>query len=241
LKSDAINYDDFIKFECGNAVILFSTAKDGLNFNKNTNEGLLNLKKVKEYYQLQDIGYLNQIHSDKILSFDDRINNQEGDALVTDKTKTAVGIFTADCVPVILVDTSKGVIAAIHSGWKGTKALIVSKAIERLQESYGSISKDIKVYIGPHIGACCYEVSSDLIEEFTREDIYSNIKINNNNNNNKLDLQKCIIAQLTAKGIKQTNISTTNICTACNKQHELYSYRFSQNKLGRMFSFVYLK
>lgn len=238
MKSDAINYDDFIKFECGNAVILFSTAKDGLNFNKNTNEGLHNLKKIKEYYQLQDVGYLNQIHSDKILTFDDRINNQDGDALITDKTKTAVGIFTADCVPVILVDTSKGVIAAIHSGWKGTKALIVSKAFERLQETYGSISKDIKAYIGPHIGGCCYEVSSDLIEEFTSEDIYSNIKISNNN---KLDLQKCIMAQLMAKGIKQTNICTTSICTACNKQHELYSYRFSQNKLGRMFSFVYLK
>lgn len=238
MESDTINYDKFIKFECGNAVILFSTAKNGLNFNKNTNEGLHNLKKIKENYQLQDVGYLNQIHSDKILSFDIRVNNQEGDALITDKTKTAVGIFTADCVPVILVDNSKGVIAAIHSGWKGTKALIVSKTIERLQETYGSISKDIKVYIGPHIGGCCYEVSSDLIEEFTSEDIYCNIKISNKN---KLDLQKCIMAQLMSKGIKETNISTTNICTACNKQYELYSYRFSQNKFGRMFSFVYLK
>ncbi|MGK0469232.1 peptidoglycan editing factor PgeF [Clostridium sp.] len=238
MESDNINYDKFIKFECGNAVILFSTAKDGLNFNKNTNEGLHNLKNIKEYYQLQNVGYLNQIHSDKILSFDDRIDTQDGDALITDKTKTAVGIFTADCVPVILVDTSKGVIAAIHSGWKGTKVLIVSKTIERLQETYDSISKDIKVYIGPHIGGCCYEVSSDLIEEFTSEDIYSNIKISNNN---KLDLQKCIMTQLMAKGIKKTNIITTNICTACNKHHELYSYRFSENKLGRMFSFVYLK
>jgi hypothetical protein len=238
MQSDTINCEKFIKFECGNAVILFSTAKDGLNFNKNTNEGLYNLKKIKEYYQLQDVGYLNQIHSDKILSFDVRINNQDGDALITDKIKTAVGIFNADCVPVILVDISKGVIAAIHSGWKGTKALIVSKTIERLQLTYGSMPKDIRVYIGPHIGGCCYEVSSDLIEAFTSEDIYSNIKISNNN---KLDLQKCIMAQLMAKGIKKTNISTTDTCTACNKQHEFYSYRFSQNKLGRMFSFVYLK
>ncbi|MGH4119716.1 peptidoglycan editing factor PgeF [Clostridium sp.] len=238
MEVETINNYEFIKFEYDNAVILFSTAKDGLNFNKNTEIGLLNLKKIKENHHLQAVGYLNQIHSDRILEFNDDINNKNGDALITDKIKTAIGVFTADCVPVIFVDTKKQVIAAIHSGWKGTKALIVSKTIDRLQETYGSISKDIKVFIGPHISGCCYEVSSDLIEEFTREDIYSNIKISNNN---KLDLQKCIIAQLLEKGIKETNISTTNICTGCNKHYKLYSYRYSQNKSGRMFSFVYLK
>ena len=236
MEIETISNYEFIKFQHDNAVILFSTAKDELNFNKNTEEGLLNLEKTRAHYHLQDIGYLNQIHSDLIFNFDGYIN--DGDALITDRTKTAIGVFTADCVPVILVDTRKGAIAAIHSGWKGTKALIVSKTIERLQEDYGSRYEDIRVYIGPHIGGCCYEVSRELVEEFTSEDIYSNIKISNNN---KLDLEKCILAQLKEKGIKEENISTTNTCTACNKQYELYSYRCSENKQGRMFSFVYLK
>lgn len=236
MEIEIINNYEFIKFEYDNAVVLFSTAKDELNFNKNTEEGLINLKKVKTHYSLQDIGYLNQIHSDLILRFAEGI--QDGDALITDRTKTAIGVFTADCVPVILVDTKKGAIAAIHSGWKGTKALIVSKTIERLQENYGSKAEDIRVYIGPHIGGCCYEVSMELLEEFTSAAIYSNIKVGNNN---KLDLEKCIIVQLKEKGVKKENISTTNICTACNKQYELYSYRNSENKQGRMFSFVYLK
>lgn len=236
MEIEIINNYEFIKFEYGNAVVMFSTAKDGLNFNKNTEEGLLNLEKIVQRYNLQAIGYLNQIHSDIILEFDH--GTQDGDALITDKEKTAIGVFTADCVPVILVDNRKGVIAAIHSGWKGTKSLIVSKTIERIQEIYGSISEDIKVYIGPHIGGCCYEVSNDLIEAFTSEDIYSNIKINNKN---KLNLQKCILIQLLSKGIKESNIVTTNICTACNKEIDLYSYRFSENKQGRMFSFVYFK
>jgi YfiH family protein len=229
------NYE-FIKFQCHNAVILFSTAKHELNLNKNTEAGLLNLEKIKSYYNLQAIGYLNQIHSDLIFEFDGSI--KDGDALITDKTKIAIGVFTADCVPVILVDTQKGVVAAIHSGWKGTKNLIVSKTIERLSEEYNSRASDIKVYIGPHIGGCCYEVSEELVEEFTSEDIYSNIKISNNN---KLDLEKCILTQLKERGIKEENISTTNTCTACNKQYELYSYRVSENKEGRMFSFVYLE
>ncbi|MBW9155959.1 peptidoglycan editing factor PgeF [Clostridium sp. FP2] len=235
MKNETINNHEFIKFQYENAVILFSTAKADLNFNKNTQEGLLNLEMIKKHYKLQDIGYLNQIHSDIIVSFDG--NTNDGDALISDRTKTAIGVFTADCVPVILVDTKKGVIAAVHSGWKGTKALIVSKTIERLEENYGSKAKDIRVYIGPHIGGCCYEVSPELIEAFTSEDIYSNIKISNNN---KLDLEKCILAQLVDKGIKEENITTTHTCTACNKQYELYSYRNSENKQGRMFSFVYL-
>ena len=148
------------------------------------------------------------------------------------------GIFTADCVPVILVDTSKNVIAAIHSGWKGTNTLIVSKTIERMKETYGTLTKNIKAYIGPHIGGCCYEVSKELIEEFTSKEIYSNIKISDNN---KLDLEKCIIAQLNEKGIKQKNIKITNACTSCSKEYELYSYRNSENNNGRMFSFVYIK
>jgi YfiH family protein len=236
MEIETINNYEFIKFKYHNAVILFSTAKDDLNFNKNIEIGLQNLEKIKAHYELQAIGYLNQIHSDLVFNFDGHI--KDGDALITDKVKTAIGVFTADCVPVILVDTRKGVIAAIHSGWKGTKALIVSKTIERLQEDYGSTAEDIRVYIGPHIGGCCYEVSGELVEEFTSEDIYSNIKISDDN---KLDLEKCILAQLKEKEIKEENISTTNTCTACNKQYELYSYRNSKDKQGRMFSFVYLE
>ena len=236
MEIETINDYEFIKFQQDNAVILFSTAKNRLNFNKNTGQGLINLEKIKEYYNLQSIGYLNQIHSDRILTFDGKV--KDGDALITDRSKMAVGVFTADCVPVILVDIKKGAIAAIHSGWKGTKALIVSKTIDKLKENYGSVADEIRVYIGPHIGGCCYEVSKELIEEFTSVDIYSNIKISNSN---KLDLEKCILKQLVDKGVKEENISTTNTCTACDKQYELYSYRNSKDKQGRMFSFVYLK
>lgn len=235
MKIEAFNNYEFIKLQDDKAVILFSTAKHGMSFNKNTEEGLQNLENIKGHFDIEQIGYLNQIHSDLIFNFDGDI--KDGDAIITDKPKTAVGVFTADCVPVILVDTTKGVIAAVHSGWKGTKALIVSKTIERLHVEYGTQAKDIKVYIGPHIGGCCYEISRELIEEFTREEIYSNIRISNDN---KLDLEKCIFAQLSQKGVNEENIITTNTCTACNKQYELYSYRLNKNKQGRMFSFAYL-
>jgi len=228
MQIETINNYEFIKFQYENAVILFSTAKSELNFNKNTEEGILNLEAIKAHYNLQAIGYLNQIHSDIILNFDGNI--YDGDAIITDRTKIAIGVFTADCVPVILVDIKKGVVAAVHSGWKGTKALIVSKTIERLKEKYNSNAQDIRAYISPHIGGCCYEVSRELIEAFTSEDIYSNIKISNKN---KLDLEKCILSQLMDNGNKK-NIFNTNICTACKNKYDFYSFRNNKiSKIGR--------
>ena len=235
MEIETFNKYKFIKFKCENVVILFSTASGELNFNCHTKEGLINLEKIKTYYNLKSIGYLNQIHSDIIFDFDGTI--KDGDALITNKKNKAIGVFTADCVPVILVDINKTVIAAIHSGWKGTQAFIVSKTIERMQEVYGTEAENVRAYIGPHIGKCCYEVSNELIEKFTSKDIYSNIKISYRNN---LDLEKCIIAQLNEKGIKDENINITNACTSCSKEYELYSYRKSENKKGRMFSFVYV-
>ena len=73
-------------------------------------------------------------------------------------------MFTADCVPVILVDKENEAIAAIHSGWKGTFSSIVTETILRMKEEYNSKAENIVAYIGPHIRQCCYEVSEDLKE-----------------------------------------------------------------------------
>ena len=80
--------------------------------------------------------YIRQVHSSTIhvLSNDDIKDfiEKEGDAIITSKTNTAIGVFTADCVPVIIVDDVKGVVAAIHSGWRGTISSITKKTIEAL-------------------------------------------------------------------------------------------------------------
>ena len=105
MEIESFNKYKFIKFQVDNVVILFSTASGELNFNCHTDEGLMNLEKIKIYYNLQSIGYLNQIHSDLIFDFNGTI--EDGDALITNKKNRAIGIFTADCVPVILVDTDR--------------------------------------------------------------------------------------------------------------------------------------
>ena len=131
-------YKDFIIFDEEKYKVLFSTAENNRNFNRHTEDGVKTLQQLKEEFNIDDVIYLRQIHSDIIYKYTgnnkkDFIEN-EGDAIITNVKNTAIGVFTADCVPVILVDTKKNVAAAIHSGWKGTFSSITAKTIDRLKE-----------------------------------------------------------------------------------------------------------
>ncbi|MDP4179236.1 MAG: polyphenol oxidase family protein, partial [Bacillota bacterium] len=148
------------------------------------------------------------------------------------------GVFTADCVPVLLYDKKNDVISAVHSGWKGTLSCISVKALNLMKKEFGTQSENIIAYIGPHIGGCCYEVGKEVQDKFNECKTYDNIEIINNN---KLDLEKCIIIQLTNEGVKKGNITSLNLCTFCDNKYELHSYRKGNINYGRMFSFVYLK
>ena len=79
------------------------------------------------------------------------------DAIVSNAPGVLAGVKTADCVPILLGDPNTGAFAAVHAGWRGTLADIVTKALERMSAEYGSGSRDVCVAIGPAAGACCYK------------------------------------------------------------------------------------
>ncbi len=89
--------------------------------------------------------------------------------------------------------------AAVHSGWRGTYEQIVISTINKMKENYGTNPKNIIVSIGPHIKECCYEVSWDLINKFKENKMYNDHNINNKRN---LNMEKCILAQLSYIGLR---------------------------------------
>ncbi|MCM0648747.1 peptidoglycan editing factor PgeF [Clostridium swellfunianum] len=236
MESLYIDNHEFLKVKEDNANILFSTSKGELDFNINYTEGKDNIEKLKAWFCLKDVGYLSQIHSGNIFTYDG--NLYEGDALITDKKNVAVGIFTADCVPVLIFDKAKQVIAAVHSGWKGTLNGISANTVLELINNYGSIPEDLIVYIGPHNRGCCYEIGKDVEELFLDNKLYRDLEIVNQGN---LNLERCIVAQLEHVGVQQKNIKCIDICTYCSEDVQLYSYRKDKDSCGRMFSFVYLE
>lgn len=227
---------EFIKIDLPGAEAIFSTAKNDLNFNKSMDLGKKNIENLKKWFNLKSVGYLNQIHGCQSIVYTGR-NEENADAIITSEYNTAVGVFNADCIPILLYDKKNKIISAIHSGWRGTLACILSKTIEKLESDFKSRPKDIMVCVGPHIHSCCYEVGEKVIDEFKNSDFY---RFKNIFKGRNLDLKKCILYQLKYRDIESENIKYLDICTHCSTEYEMYSYRRNKS-CGRMFSFIYLK
>ena len=88
------------------------------------------------------------------------------DAFITALPGLAIGVRTADCVPILLYDPVRVVVAAIHAGWKGTVLHIVCRAIEAMTEQFGCLAADLRAVIGPAIGPDSFQVGEEVVERF---------------------------------------------------------------------------
>lgn len=168
-----------------------------------------------------------QIHSDIVNKIDEGNIGQklEGDALITNIPNVPLLIFTADCVPIAIIDKKNKAIGLAHAGWRGTYDEIAKKTIEKMKENYNTNSEDLVCMIGPSIGACCYEVSKDLVEKFNMNFTNSNEKFYTiEEDRYKLDLWKVNEYILKECGVKEDNIVNLNLCTSCNSD-KFHSYR----------------
>lgn len=216
---------ELITFEDENYFIYFSTGKNGASFNTDTSEGKNNFEKLREMLNVKEIINIKQVHSDLCLDYNeikDELCVIEGDGIYTNIKDISPAVYTADCVPVIVTFGEYNIILAVHSGWKGTLKGITGKGISKVKEKYGIKECDIKVYIGPHNRECCYEVSSELISEFTESDIFKDNK-DEIHDLRMLNLEKCI--EIDAKKNGASEVISTKECTFCSKSHEYNSYR----------------
>lgn len=232
------NYD-FIKIKNNNATFIFSTAKNNLDFSRNKEVFQNRIGLIKDKYKLDDIKYLSQIHSNLVWDANELKYGEilEGDGLITNKVNLGIGVFTADCTPIILYDIKNEVISVIHSGWKGTLNHIVAVAIEKMTQLYDTKGEDIIAIIGPHNRECCYEVSEELIDIFKKDKLFSRHNINSGR---YLSLENCIIADLKNKNVKEENIKSLKQCTYCSSEFEFHSYRKDKEKSGRLLTLAFM-
>lgn len=187
----------------------------------------LNKTFINNEFTLKNLTSNIQVHSDIVNTVDylNIGNKDEGDALVTNIKNVPLLIFTADCVPVAIIDKNKKVIGLAHAGWKGTYAEIAKKTIEKMKELYKSNPEDLICIIGPSIGECCYEVSEELYNKF-KDKFESDIDTLYEIKEDKyyLNLQNINRYSLKSIGVKDENIIDVGICTNCNSD-KFYSYR----------------
>ncbi len=198
-------------------------------------------------FEPQRLITMDQVHGDRIRIMDKPLiplrpfSNCRSDALLTDQPDIAIGVLTADCVPILLVDPKRPVIGIIHAGWRGTLLGIAQKAIHKMTHHFGTHPGDLFVAIGPSIGECCYEVDEAVMglvcssgwnwQAFSRRKGMGKWVLN---------LARANIDQMRDRGMRDEKCCWIRVCTRCNTDI-LFSYRAEGPATGEQISFIQLR
>jgi len=190
---------------------------------------------------------LKQIHSDRIMLIKEKkdiqipLERRFYDAVISNLPGFALGVKTADCAPVLLVEPKRKVVAAIHAGWRGVAANISKKVVDLMVEEFAAEREAIFSAIGPAIGPCCYEVKDDVFRALTRgvADYGEWAWPSPRAGRWMVDLSRIIVEQLKERGVPEKNITYGNFCTSC-LPHLFFSHRRDQTKAGRHLNFIIL-
>jgi YfiH family protein len=206
---------------------------------------------------------LRQVHSDIIRFVDSPAKSQlAGDGLITATPGLLLGIQTADCLPIILVDPKHRAVGVFHAGWRGTVKRIVEKGVGEMRRRFGSRPRDLKAAIGPGVHGCCYEVGAEVREKFESQFAYAAKLFREVEESDPvrekypmlfltarapghsvlpkkifLDLVEANRQQLLAVGVPAKSIEASSLCTNC-RTDLLFSYRAERGKTGRMMGVV---
>lgn len=242
IQLEIISTNIFPKENIASGVVTKNISEDfplGLSFSESVYfncETVLQSKRFLAEHLGIDISMLkfqNQVHGDNIQVVDIKTAYNDSDAMISNISCLAINVKIADCAGILIYDPIRNAIAAVHSGWRGTKLNIVKKTIEKMESEYHSKSSDLLAYISPSAGGDVYEVGSDVAFYFPN----STERISNSKY--LFDNKKEIFNQLIKAGLKDYSIEVSNECSISNSI--LHSYRRDREKSGRMTCFIMMK
>jgi YfiH family protein len=177
-----------------------------------------------------------QVHGSNVVLVDRPGHYPDCDGLVTATPGLFLGVSIADCVPVLLYlqgsERNPSVVAAVHSGWRGSREGIARRAVELMIERFGADPAGIQAYIGPSAGGCCYEVGPEVAGHFPRETLVMTA-----GGKAKLDLQAYNRDLLAGAGVPQTQILVSGSCTI-HEEDTFHSHRRDGERSGRMLAVI---
>ena len=207
------------------------------------------------HLDLRQVVLMHQTHGDRIVTIDSREREMTAtspllpaeahvcDALVTDRPEITIGVKTADCVPLFLVDRVKRVIGVVHAGWRGTALNIAGQVVDVFINRFSSQPDDILAVIGPAIGPCCYEVDATVYEAlnaYAAVEGASFIHPSTATDRWMMDLPMVNRCQLEQRAVPAENIFSGRYCTSCQSD-VFFSHRRDHGHTGRHVSFMMLK
>ncbi len=196
------------------------------------------LEEAASYFGLERIFTLNQVHGSKVFVIKEELregSEHEGDAIVTGLKGIGIGVFTADCQPLLLVDRKASVAAAVHAGWMGTLSQITRATLVRMKESYGVDPSNISAVLGPSIGKCCYEVDEDVASLFKDKfEDWDGFLSKRSSSKYVLDIKEANKVALIREGVE--DLEVIDVCTKCDSG--FHSYRRDGKGVGKQLSLV---
>jgi len=173
-----------------------------------------------------NLATLKQIHSNMCVRAGGRTGVLgQGDALLENTPGQLVGVRTADCMPILLVDEENHAVAAVHAGWRGTVQHIAAEAVRQMAMAFGTRPEHLHAAIGPGIGKCCYEVGPEVSAQFGETGVCH------------VDLVEANRRQLCEAGVPESQTYAANLCTMCGAE-DFHSYRRDRERAGRLLSIV---
>lgn len=266
-----------INYKISSDVVAFTTTRKGgcsngnyssFNFCPYSGDTPENIKKNKSVL-CQELGIEDknlftpiQIHGNQFLLLDQLFLEKDPaeqesllngvDAIITNKAGICIGIFTADCVPILLYNEQSHVAAAVHAGWKGTLTQILSEVLEYMSSKLNCHPHHTKAIIGPSISLESFEVGKDVFQLFANshlpiKEISAFVpNINGDAHHNgisgkwHIDLWNANVLQLLENDVPLENIQVANLCTYKNSDL-LFSARKLGKESGRLFSGIMIK
>jgi len=197
-----------------------------------------NLQRLCQYTKLSMPHRCLQVHGVEVLSCQGVgiQHASKADILLTQTANTSLAVRTADCLPILLIDTQTGITAAIHAGWRGTAQNIAQHAVERMQQ-LGAKPATILASLGPCIGACCFEVNLETATQLKKTHPNAFQHLHTQGEKAYPDLHAINQLHLRAAGLQQVNIEIIAQCTHCQAD-DFFSWRRDQQKSGRMLAMV---
>jgi YfiH family protein len=194
----------------------------------------------REIPALDLVARLNQVHGNDVhaATRDTAGLRPAGDGLFTAEPGVILGIFTADCVPILMVDTKRKIAGALHAGWRGVIADIAAVGVRAMLQ-FGSRASDIRAAMGPSIGPCCFEVDADLGDRFSHEVVGASNHIKVGCPGKAfIDLRAVVRDQLERSGLAAANIASLGPCTRCAADR-FFSRRANGGRItGLQMSFI---
>lgn len=210
-------------------------------------EACTQLKKVLPF---DSLNFLHQTHSDQGIVITDEPDTTsfsqspscnflfEGDYLITNK-KIALGVLTADCLPIVMYDKVHHALAVVHAGWRGSVQEIAIKVVVHMERVFGTRPEHVSVLFGPSAKNCCYTVTHEFRDHLAPFS-WADRTMQKIGAHYHFDLPLFNVLQLEKVGVKPENIRVSyNVCTICNTN--FFSHRRQGVNAGRQMTVAWLK